>query len=225
MPFMSAQGRQQWSYHFTAPEAGMPIAPSLAVPASPGGETQTTPAEAAGAQSPEPAAAPTKILPVGQSDRWHAVAAHPTPAAISVPEFATATAEIRPIVGRGRVVIAAAAAIALLALAAWVLWGSGVRDAARSGSSKGTAVPVTPSLAAPVSPVAPTPAPPEPPPIRAAPSLPANNSTKPTEGHDRAARKKNTAKAGKLREAGEPSDTMGGTSKRGADHAPAAAKW
>ena len=225
MPFMSAQGRQQWSYHFTAPEAGMPIAPSLAVPASPGGETQTTPAEAAGAQSPEPAAAPTKILPVGQSDRWHAVAAHPTPAAISVPEFATATAEVRPIVGRGRMVIAAAAAIALLALAAWVLWGSGVRDAARSGSSTATAAPVTPPLAAPASPVAPAPAPPEPPPTRAAPSLPANNSTKPTEGHDRAARKKNTSKAGQPREAGEPSETMGGTSKRGADHTPAAAKW
>ena len=48
---------------------------------------------------------------------------------------------------------------------------------------------------------------------------------KATEGHDRAARKKNTAKAGQLREAGEPSETMGGTSKRGADHAPAAAKW
>jgi hypothetical protein len=47
-------------------------------------------------------------------------------------------------------VIAAAAAIALLALAAaWVLWGSGVRDAARSGSSTATAAPVTPPLAAP----------------------------------------------------------------------------
>jgi serine/threonine-protein kinase len=177
MPFMSVKGRQQWSYHFTAPEAEMPIAPSRAVPAPFGAEARPTPTEVASSQPPAPAVAPTKILPVGQPDPWQVVPTRTTPAAVLVPTPAPAIAG--PSLRRSQAVAVAvtAALVVLLALAAWVLRPAVIHDAARSVSSSATAVEIAPP--APAPPVAPVPSEPEASPARAAPAWPANNSQKP----------------------------------------------
>jgi serine/threonine-protein kinase len=176
IPFMSAKGRQQWSYHFTAPEAEMPIAPSTAVPTPSGAEARPAPTEVAPAQPPAPAVAPTKILPVGQPEPWQVVLTRTTPA--SVPLLAPAVTG--PSLRRSHAVAVAvtAALVVLIALAAWVLRPSAVHETARPGPSVATAVKVTPTATATSSaPVAIAPSVPEAPPTRTA--RPADNSPKP----------------------------------------------
>jgi hypothetical protein len=131
---------------------------------------------------------------------------------------ALATAETRPIIRRSRVVLAAIV-VALLTLAAWVLWRPVVHKAARPSASATTAVEATPPPAAAAVPVAPGPALAEPTPIRAA--MPANKSAEPAEGRGRAARNK----IGKSREAGEPSDRTKNSQSPGANRASRAGKW
>jgi serine/threonine-protein kinase len=178
IPFMSAKGRQQWSYHFTAPEAEMPIAPSTAVPTPSGAEARPAPTEVAPAQPPAPAVAPTRILPVGQPEPWQVALTRTTPAALSVP--VPAPAVTGPSLRRSHAVAVAvtAALVVLIALAAWVLRPSAVHETARPGPSVATAVKVTPTATATSSaPVAIAPSVPEAPPTRTA--RPADNSPKP----------------------------------------------
>ena len=218
VPFMSTQGRQQWSHHFMAPEAEMPIAPSLAVPAHPGASVRPVPTEIAPADLPAPA--PTKILPQDQPNPWQVAPTHTIHASGLVPEAALATAETRSIIPRSRVVVLAATVVALLALAAaWVLWRPVVHKAARPSSSATTAVEATPPPVAPAVPVVPGPAIAEPTPIRAA--TPANKSAEPAEGRGRTARNK----IGKPRKVGEPSDRTKNSQSPGANHAPRTGKW
>ena len=153
VPFMSTQGRQQWSHHFMAPEAEMPIAPSLAVPVPAGANDRPVPTEIAPAELPAPA--PTKILPQDQPNPWQVAPTHTRPASGLVPEAALATAETRSIIPRGRVVVVTAAVVALLMLAAWVLWRPVIHKAARPSSPATTAVEATPPPAAPAVPVVP----------------------------------------------------------------------
>jgi serine/threonine-protein kinase len=171
MPFMSAQGRQQWSYHFTAPEAEMPIAPSVAVPTPAGEEARIAATEIAAAQPP---VAPTKILPVGQPEPWQVVSTRATPASVPLP--VPASAGPRPVLRHGRVVAAGAAVLTLLALAAWLLLRSTAHAPARSAASSAAAGEVTPPAPVPVAPAA---AAPELSPTHAAPSQPADNSPVP----------------------------------------------
>jgi serine/threonine-protein kinase len=201
VPFMSAQGRQQWSHHFTAPEAEMPIAPSLVVPVPAGANGRPIPTEIAPAEQPVPA--PTRILPHDQPTPWQAVPTHTTPTASDVSEPAPVTPKTRR-----RVVVLATAVVALLVLAAWALWRPVVRNAERPSSSAAPAVEATPP---PAQPVVPAPAMPEPSPTREAPS--------------RTARNKITAKIGKPREVGEPSERTKSRLKPGADHARRTGKW
>jgi Serine/threonine protein kinase len=188
MPFMSAQGRQQWSYHFIAPEAEMPIAHSVAMPSPSGGEARPAPTEIAPVDPPAPA--PTKILPVGQPEPWQVVPTRAAPAAVSVPAPAPTTVGELPVRHRGRVVALAAVVVALLALATWLVRGSLVRDTARSASPSAPAVEETPPAPAapaasaatrpePTAPVVPAPPLAESAPKRAAPSRPADNPPKP----------------------------------------------
>jgi flagellar biosynthesis/type III secretory pathway M-ring protein FliF/YscJ len=72
-----------------------------------------------------------------------------------VPEAALATAETRSIIPRGRVVVVTAAVVALLMLAAWVLWRPVIHKAARPSSPATTAVEATPPPAAAAAPVVP----------------------------------------------------------------------
>jgi serine/threonine-protein kinase len=201
VPFMSAQGRQQWSHHFTAPEAEMPTAPSLVVAVPAGAHGRPIPTEIAPAEQPVPA--PTKILPHDQPTPWQAVPTHTTPTASEVFEPAQATPKTRR-----RVVVLAAAVVTLLALAVWLLWRPAVPNAERPSSSAAPAVEATPP---PAAPVVPAPAIPELSPTLAAPS--------------RTARNKITAKIGKRKEVGEPSDKTKSSPKPGADHAPRTGKW
>jgi serine/threonine-protein kinase len=221
VPFMSTQGRQQWSHHFMAPEAEMPIAPSLAMPAYPGASVRPTANEITPAQPP----APTKVLPQDQRSPWQAMPTRTTPPAASwVPEAVPTTAKARPIIRRSRVVVLAATVVALLALAAvWVLWRPVVRDAVRPSASETSAVEPTPPPAAPAAPVAPGPAIAEPTPIRAA--TPANKSAEPAEGRGRAARNKIAEKTSKPRRVGEPSDGTKDSQESGTSHAPRTGKW
>ena len=189
IPFMSAQGRQQWSYHFIAPEAEMPVAHSVAVPAPAGAEARPVPTEIAPVERPAPA--PTKILPVGQPEPWQMVPTRAAPAAVSVPAPAPTTVGELPVRHRGRAVALLAAVVALLALATWALRGSFVRDTAQPTSSSAATVekktpppPVVPTASAPpqpqpATPVVPAPSRPEPSPRRAAPSPPADNAPRP----------------------------------------------
>ena len=175
MPFMSAHGRQQWSYHFTAPEAEMPIAPSLAVPTPSGAEAGPAPTEVA--PTPSPAPAPTKILPVGQPDSWQVLSTRTTPASIPEP-MPTATGSF-PSLHRSHAVAmtVTAALVVLLALATWAWRASTVQHAAPSTSFSATATEVTPPL--PVAPIAPAPPQSVSPPTHAVPVRPANNSKRP----------------------------------------------
>jgi hypothetical protein len=213
VPFMSAQGRQQWSHHFMAPEAEMPIAPSLAVPVPAGADARPVPTEIA------PAQLPTKVLPQDQPNHWQVAPTHTRPASGLLPEAAPATAETRSIIRRGRVVGLAAIIVALLALTAWVLWRPVVHNVARPSSSATSAVETTPPPAAPAVPIVPAPAIAEPTPIRAAP--PANKSADSAEERARTARDK----ISKPREVGELSDKTKNTSKSDAKHPPRAGKW
>jgi serine/threonine-protein kinase len=174
MPFMSAHGRQQWSYHFTAPEAEMPIAPSLAVATPAGAEAGPAPTEVAPTQPPAPA--PTRILPVGQPDPWQVLPTRTTPASIPEPAPASASPSLRR--SRALAVTVTALSVVFLALAAWWWRASTVDHAARSAASSVTAVTVTPP--APVAPVAPAPPAPASSPTHAAPERPADSSKRPT---------------------------------------------
>jgi serine/threonine-protein kinase len=223
VPFMSAKGRQQWSHHFMAPEAEMPIAPSLAVPVPAGANVRPVPTEIAPAEMPEPA--PTKILPQDQPNPWQVAPTHTRHASGSVSEAAPATAETRSIIRRSRILVLAAIVVALLALAAWVLWRPVVHKVARSSSSATPAVEATQTPPSSAVPIVPSPATPEPSPVRAAPSPPAKKSADPAERRSRAARDKITARNGKPREVGEPSDRTKKSSKLGADHALRMGKW
>jgi serine/threonine-protein kinase len=180
IPFMSAQGRQQWSYHFTAPEAEMPVAPSAAVPTPSG--ARPTPAAVAAAQPPAPAVAPTKILPVGQPEPWQVVLTRTTPAALAVSQPLSAPVATAASLRRSHApaVAVIAALVVLLGLAAWLLRPSAARDSARLAPASATGVEVTPTptAAAPV-PVAATPHVPEASPTRAEPARPADSSPKP----------------------------------------------
>jgi serine/threonine-protein kinase len=220
VPFMSAKGRQQWSHHFMAPEAEMPITPSLPVPVPAGANFRPVPTEIAPAELPVPA--PTKILPQDQPIPWQVAPTHTRPASGLVSEAAPATTETRSISRRSRVLVLAAIVVALLALTAWVLRRHLVHKAARPSSSATSGVEATPP---PAQPVVPAPAIPEPSPTRAAPSPPANGSADSAEGRGRAARNKITARNGKPREVGDPSDRGKKSSKLGADHAPRMGKW
>ena len=175
MPFMSAHGRQQWSYHFTAPEAEMPIAPSLAVPTPSGAEAGPAPTEVE--PTPPPAPAPTKILPVGQPDSWQVLSTRTTPASIPEP-MPTATGSF-PSLHRSHAVAmtVTAALVVLLALAAWAWRASTVHHISPSSFSSATAVEVTPP--SPVAPIAPAPPQSVSPPTHAAPARPADNSKRP----------------------------------------------
>ena len=175
MPFMSAQGRQQWSYHFTAPEAEMPIAPSLAVPTPSGAEVGPAPAEVSPAEPPAPAVAPTRILPVGQPEPWQMVPTRTTPVAIPAPTPTEAFPSLRR--SYAVAVTVTAALLVFLALGAWALRNSKVDRAERSVSSSPTAVKVTPP--APAIPVAPAPPETEASATHAAPERPADNSKRP----------------------------------------------
>jgi serine/threonine protein kinase len=166
MPFMSAQGRQQWSYHFTAPEAEMPIAPSVAGPTPDGAQAPTV---IAPAQPSAPPVAPTKILPVAQPEPWQVVPTHTTAAPVSTPQPAPTGPSLQR--SRNLALIVTAALVVLLALVAWALRGSTVHRASPSTA----AVEVTPPPAA--APVAP--ALPESRLARVAPSQPADSSPKP----------------------------------------------
>ena len=201
-----------------APEAEMPIAPSLAVPVPAGANVRPIPTEIAPVEMRAPA--PTKILPQDQPNPWQVAPTHTRLASGLVPEAALATAETRSIISRSRVVVLAATVVALLALAAaWVLWRPVVRDVARPSSFAATAVEATPPPAQPAAPVAPAPAIAEPTPIRAA--APANKSADSAGERGRAAQ----SKIGKPREVGEPSDRTKNSQKPGADHAPRTGKW
>jgi serine/threonine-protein kinase len=167
MPFMSAQGRQQWSYHFTAPEAEMPIAPSVAGPTPDGAQAPTV---IAPAQPSAPPVAPTKILPVAQPESWQVVPTHTTVAPASTPQPAPATTGPSLRRSRNLALIVTAALVVLLALAAWVFRG----PADHRASPSTAAVEVTPPPAA--APVAPTL--PESSPTHAAPSQPADSPPK-----------------------------------------------
>jgi serine/threonine-protein kinase len=171
MPFMSAQGRQQWSYHFTAPEAEMPIAPSVAGPTPDGAQARLAPTELASAQPSAPPVPPTKILPVAEPESWQVVPTHTTAAPASTPQPAPATAGPSLQRSRNLALIVTAALVVLLALAAWVFRGS----AAHRGSPSTAAVEVTPPPAAPVARALP-----ESPPARVAPSQPADSPPKVT---------------------------------------------
>jgi hypothetical protein len=176
IPFMSAKGRQQWSYHFTAPEAEMPVAPSTAVPTPFGAEARPAPTEIAPAQPPAPAVAPTKILPVGQPEPWQVVLTRTTPASVSL------SAPAGPSLRRSHSVAVAVtiALVLLIALAAWVLRPWMVRDTERSAAPAAPTVERSaPPPAAPAAPVAPVPSAPEASPTRAAPARPADHSPKP----------------------------------------------
>jgi eukaryotic-like serine/threonine-protein kinase len=175
MPFMSVKGRQQWSYYFTAPEAEMPVAPSLAVPTPSGAEAGPAPTEVAPAQPPAPAVAPTKILPMGQPDPWQVVPTRTTPASIPAPVPAVGFPPVRR--SHAAAVTVTALVVVFLALAAWAWRASTVDHAAPSTSSAATAVRVTPP--AHVAPFPPPPPEPEASPARAAPARPASNSPKP----------------------------------------------
>jgi len=216
VPFMSTQGRQQWSHHFMAPEAEMPIAPSLAVPVPAGANVRPIPTEIAPVEMP----APTKILPQDQPNPWQVAPTHTRLTSGLVPEAALATAETRSIISRSRIVVLAATVVALLALAAaWVLFRPVVRQAARPSASATTAVEATPPPAAPAAPVVPAPTIAEPTPIRAATH--ANKSADSAGERGRAAR----SKIGKPREVGEPSDRTKNSQKPGANNAPRTGKW
>jgi serine/threonine-protein kinase len=165
MPFMSAQGRQQWSYHFTAPEAEMPIAPSVAGPTPDGAQAPTV---IAPARPSAPPVAPTKILPVAQPESWQVVPTHTTAAPASTPQPAPTGPSLQR--SRNLALMVTAALVVLLALAAWVFRGS----AAHRGFPSTAAVEVTPPPAAAVAPALP-----ESPPARVAPSQPADSSPKP----------------------------------------------
>ena len=220
VPFMSTQGRQQWSHHFIAPEAEMPIAPSMAVPVPAGANVRPIPTEIAPAELP----APTKILPQDQPNPWQVAPTHTRLASGLVPEAALATAETRSIISRSRVVVLAATVIALLALvAAWVLWRPVVHDAVRPSASETSAVEPTPPPAAPAAPVAPGPAIAEPTPIRAA--TPANKSAEPAEGRGRAARNKIAGKTSKPKKIGEASDRRKNSSEPRTGHGPRTGRW
>jgi hypothetical protein len=210
---MSTQGRQQWSHHFMAPEAEMPIAPSLAVPVPAGANDRPVPTEIAPAELPAPA--PTKILPQDQPNPWQVAPTHTRPASGLVPEAALATAETRSIIPRGRVVVVAAAVVALLMLAAWVLWRPVVHKAARLSSSATTAVEATPPPVAPAVPVVPAASIPEPSPAHAVPSPLANKSADLAKGGASAAPSKITSKTSRSRKVGEPPDKTESSSKRG----------
>jgi serine/threonine protein kinase len=216
VPFMSTQGRQQWSHHFIAPEAEMPIAPSMAVPVPAGANVRPIPTEIAPVEMP----APTKILPQDQPNPWQVAPTHTRLTSGLVPEAALATAETRSIISRSRIVVLAATVVALLALAAaWVLFRPVVRQAARPSASATTAVEATPPPAAPAAPVVPAPTIAEPTPIRAATH--ANKSADSAGERGRAAR----SKIGKPREVGEPSDRTKNSQKPGANNAPRTGKW
>jgi serine/threonine-protein kinase len=174
IPFMSAKGRQQWSYHFTAPEAEMPVAPSSAVPTPFGAEARPAPTEVAPAQPPPPAVAPTKILPVGQPEPWQMVLTRTTPASVSLSTPAAALHRSHAVS-----VAVTIALVLLIALAAWVLRPWMVRDTERSAAPAAPTVERSAPPAAPAAPVAPVPSAPEAPPTRAAPARPADHSPKP----------------------------------------------
>jgi Protein kinase domain len=174
IPFMSAKGRQQWSYHFTAPEAEMPVAPSAAVPTPFGAEARPAPTEVAPAQPPAPAVAPTRILPVGQPEPWQVVLTRTTPASVSL------SAPAGPSSRRSHAVAVAvtAALVVFIALAAWALRPWMVHETARPAPSVPTAVKVAPTAtASSFVPVAAAPAVPEAPRTRAA--RPADNQPRP----------------------------------------------
>jgi eukaryotic-like serine/threonine-protein kinase len=123
VPFMSVQGRQKWAHHFTAPEAEMPVAHSLALPGA-AGPTPITPALPP---------APTKMIPAPGQDM-------PTrtlqPADQDVFEATSDVLAKRP--GRRGVLVLAAIAIAGLGLtAAWIVsrsssTGTAIGEAAKS---------------------------------------------------------------------------------------------
>ena len=166
MPFMSAQGRQQWSYHFTAPEAEMPIAPSVAGPTPDGAQAPTV---IAPAKPSAPPVAPTKILPVAQPESWQVVPTHTTVAPASTPQPAAATTGPSLRRSRNLALIVTAALVVLLALAAWVFQGS----TAHRASPSPAAVEVPPPPSTPVAPTLP-----ESPPAGVAPSQPADSPPK-----------------------------------------------
>jgi len=204
VPFLSAQGRQQWSHHFTAPEAAMPVTHYLPVPAVPGASTRPVPTVIV----PTPPPAPTKFLPDSRPAPGQAAPTRTTPAANWVPESGPVTAEGPPISRRGRVVALAVAAVALLALAVWVLARPAAHNTDRPTSSTAATVAPPPPVATP-----------DPPPPR--PALPQTEiePTKPVEAHVRTARSKITSKD---KEPGEPADR---TKEPGTDHEPGASKW
>ena len=197
----------------------MPIAPSLAMPAYPGASVRPVPTEIAPAEQPAPV--PTKILPQDQPNPWQVAPTHTRHASGLVPEAALATAETRSSISRSRVVVVAAAMVALLALAAaWVLWRPVVRKAARPSPSATSAVEATLPPAAPAAPVVPGPAIPELSPTGAAPPPAANTSADLAKGAS-AARNK----IGKPRKVGEPSDRTKNSQSPSANHAPRTGKW
>ena len=207
VPFMSTQGRQQWSHHFMAPEAEMPIALSLAVPAHPSASVRRSANEITPAQPP----APTKILPQDQTNPWQAMPTGTTPLAASwVPDAAPTTAKTRPIVPRSRIAVVAAAVVALLALAAaWILWRPVAHNATRPTSSATTAAESLPPPAAPTAPVVPGPAIPE---LSATGTAPPPAAIK-------------SAKTRKPKKIGEASDKTKNSSEPRTGHGPRTGRW
>jgi len=159
IPYMSTQGRQQWSYHFTAPEAEMPIAPSAVVPTPSGAGVWPAPTDIAPAQPPTRALAPTKILPPGEPEPWQAVPTRTNADSRPQPVSGLGASGTSPILRRGHgVALAVAAAlVVLLALAAWALRPPVVRNTARPAPLSAAPVEAAPPPAVPPTPVAPVP--------------------------------------------------------------------
>ena len=217
VPFLSAQGRQQWGHHFMSPEAEMPAAPSLPVAAGPGADSGPAPIQPASARVP----APTKILPPGQPDPRQAAPTHTTPIASWVVDPTPATDKVLPTVRRGPVVLVAAAVVALLALVAWVLLRPVAHTSPRPSSPATPKVETMPPPAAPTAPSA-TPATAEPLPAHA---VPANNSAEPAEGPGHAARNRPTAKIGKPQEVDEPAEKTKDSPEGRAGPGPRTERW
>jgi eukaryotic-like serine/threonine-protein kinase len=172
MPFMSAQGRQQWSHHFTVPESEMPAGPSMAMPISSGenpGRTQVAPVQAV------PVRMATKVLSKPTRDAWQAT---PTRTGDEPPSFplTSLTPTDTPVFRRSHrgLALAVSGVLLVLAIAAWFLRDFMVTPAKPAAVPTMPVAPPAAPTPAPTAapPAAPTPAPTAAPPAAPAPPLP-----------------------------------------------------
>ena len=162
MPFMSAQGRQQWSHHFTVPESEMPAGTSMAMPMSSGetpGRTQVAPRQAS------PVRMATKVLIEPTRDDCQAT---PTRTGDEPPSFplTSLTPTDTPVLRRSHrgLALVVSGALLVLAIAAWLLRGSMITP------TKPVAVSTMPEAPPPAAPAPAVPPPATPPPAAPAPT-------------------------------------------------------